>query len=355
MKYKFKDYFNENFKNKGSKAKIMLGLVALIFLLTMTVVTMRKTVKVSIDGKVQKFVTYKGNVEDALKDQGIDVSDKDKIEPSLDSKVLEGQEIDIKKAVLVNVEIAGQEHELLTAEETVGDMILAEKDYINEQGGNVDNDDDVSPSRETRIGEGMKIKLVQVQVKSVIEAEAISYETVKNIDENKDIYSADEVVQAGVNGTKSVEYKVYKYEDGTEKKIRQSETIVEVPQDEVIVQGGGYFMASRSGEAIKVQKDTITVTATAYYQGANAITATGRRAVRSLETNGISTIAVDPRVIPLGSLVYVEGYGKAVAADTGSAIKGNIVDLYLSSTAECKSFGRRHGLKLGIIAYPGEW
>ena len=353
MKDKFKDYFKENFKNKGSQAKIMLGLIALIFLLTMTVVTMRKTVKVSIDGKEQTFITYKGNVEDALIDQGIEISDKDKIDPSLDSKVIEKEEINIKKAVLVNVEIAGQEHELLTAEETIGDMILAEQDFIKEQGGNIDGDDEVTPSRDTRIGGGMNIKLVQVEVQTVAETEAISYETVKNIDENKNIYSEDEVAQAGVNGTKSVEYKVYKYEDGTEKKIRQSETIVEVPQDEVIVQGGGYFMASRSGESIKVQKDTITVTATAYYEGTNAITATGRKAVRSVD--GISTIAVDPRVIPLGSLVYIEGYGRAVAADTGSAIKGNIVDLYLTSTAECKSFGRRYGLKLGIIAYPGEW
>lgn len=353
MKDKFKEYFKENFKNKGSKAKIMLGVVALIFLLTITVVTMRKTVKVSIDGKEQTFVTYKGNVEEALEAQGIDVSDKDKIEPSLDSKIAEEEEIKIIKAVSVNVVIAGQEHELLTTEQTIGDMLLAEQDFIKEQGGNVDGDDEVTPSRETRIGEGMNIKLVQVEVQTIAETEAISYETVKNKDENKDIYSADEVVQAGVNGTKSVEYKIYKYEDGTDKKVRQSETIVQVPQDEVILQGGGYFMASRSGDAIKVQKDTITVTATAYYEGNNAITATGRKAVRS--PDGISTIAVDPRVIPLGSLVYVEGYGKAVAADTGSAIKGNIIDLYLTSTSECKYFGRRSGVEVGIIAYPGEW
>lgn len=353
MKINFKENFKGNFKNKGTKAKIMLGLIALIFLITITVVNMRKTIKVNIDGKEQTFVTYKGNVEDALVAQGIEISNKDKIEPSLDSKISEKEIINIKKAVPVNIVIAGKEHELLTAEETVGDMILAEQDFIKEQGGNVDEDDEVTPSRETRIGGGMEIKLVQVEILTVAETENINYETIENTDENKNIYSEAEIAQVGVNGTKSVEYKVYKYEDGTEKKIRQSETIVQVPQDEIIVKGGGYFMASRGSESIKVQKDTMTVTATAYYEGNNAITATGRKAVRVID--GISTIAVDPRVIPLGSLVYVEGYGKAVAADTGSAIKGNIIDLYLTSREECMSFGRRHGIKLGIIAYPGEW
>ena len=58
-------------------------------------------------------------------------------------------------------------------------------------------------------------------------------------------------------------------------------------------------------------------------------------------------IAVDPRVIPLGSRVYIEAldgswtYGYAVAADTGGAIKGNRVDLCYRSRSECIQFGRR--------------
>jgi uncharacterized protein YabE (DUF348 family) len=353
MKDKFKEFFKQNFKNKGSKAKIMLGVVVLIFLLAMTVVTMRKTVTVSIDGSKQTFVTYKDNVKNALENQGIQVFEKDDIEPALDSKVADGQEIQIVRAVPVNVEIAGQEHELYTTEETVGEMLLANKDFIEEQGVSYDENDEVTPPRDTRIGEDMDIQLIQVEIENVTEKESINYETVVNVDDNKDINSADEVTQTGVNGTKDVEYKIYRYEDGTEKKVKQSETIVQAPQDKIVVQGGGYFMASRGGDPIKLQQETITVSATSYYLGTNAITATGRKAVRNF--NGISTIAVDPSVIPLGSLVYIEGYGKAVAADTGSAIKGNLVDVYLNSTYECKSWGRKTGLQLGIIAYPGEW
>ena len=95
---------------------------------------------------------------------------------------------------------------------------------------------------------------------------------------------------------------------------------------------------------------TYSMTATAYT--GNGFTATGLKPVR--DPNGLSTIAVDPSVIPLGSKVHVEGYGYAIASDTGGAIKGNKIDLYMNSEAECLSFGRRT-VTVTIIAYPGPW
>ena len=56
---------------------------------------------------------------------------------------------------------------------------------------------------------------------------------------------------------------------------------------------------------------------------------------------GVGVIAVDPTVIPLGTRVFVPGYGPAVAADVGSAIKGNIIDLWMPSTAAARAWGRR--------------
>ncbi len=97
-------------------------------------------------------------------------------------------------------------------------------------------------------------------------------------------------------------------------------------------------------------KKTLSMEATAYSDG--MLTAMGLKPVR--DPNGISTIAVDPSVIPLGSKVYIPGYGYAIASDTGGVIKGNIIDLYMNSHAECTSWGRRQ-VTLHIIAYPGEW
>lgn len=82
---------------------------------------------------------------------------------------------------------------------------------------------------------------------------------------------------------------------------------------------------------------TLTMESTAYY--GHATTALGLKPVRN--PNGLSTIAVDPNVIPLGTKVYVSGYGLAIAADTGGAIKGNIIDVFLNSYEECYSWGRR--------------
>jgi 3D (Asp-Asp-Asp) domain-containing protein/peptidoglycan hydrolase CwlO-like protein len=56
---------------------------------------------------------------------------------------------------------------------------------------------------------------------------------------------------------------------------------------------------------------------------------------------GVGVIAVDPSLIPLGTRVFVPGYGPAVAADVGSAIKGTIIDLWMPSTAAARAWGRR--------------
>jgi len=73
---------------------------------------------------------------------------------------------------------------------------------------------------------------------------------------------------------------------------------------------------------------------------ATAYTWTGNRtATGTWPSRG--TIAVDPEVILLGSKLYVEGYGEGIAEDTGGAIQGHKIDLYMESEDECWSWGRR--------------
>lgn len=73
---------------------------------------------------------------------------------------------------------------------------------------------------------------------------------------------------------------------------------------------------------------------------ATAYTWTGQRTA-SGTWPAVGTVAVDPQVIPLGTKVYVEGYGEAMALDTGGLVKGNIVDVYLPTESECWQWGRR--------------
>lgn len=96
-------------------------------------------------------------------------------------------------------------------------------------------------------------------------------------------------------------------------------------------------------------KEVYTMMSTAY--AGDTITYMGTTPVR--DPDGISTIAVDPSIIPLGSKVYIPGYGLAIASDTGGLIKGNRIDLFLNSEDECINWGVQT-VSLYLIAYPGE-
>ena len=78
---------------------------------------------------------------------------------------------------------------------------------------------------------------------------------------------------------------------------------------------------------------TITMEATAYNEP-GGLTASGTRA-------RVGAVAVDPNFIPLGTRLYIEGYGYATAEDTGGAVKGKIIDLYMNSNSEAYNWGRR--------------
>ncbi|WP_085993956.1 3D domain-containing protein [Oceanobacillus senegalensis] len=100
----------------------------------------------------------------------------------------------------------------------------------------------------------------------------------------------------------------------------------------------------KAEKAEKASKDEpsgkkMTVTATAYTancEGCTGITYTG---VDLNKNPDAKVIAVDPDVIPLGSEVYVEGYGYATAADIGSAIQGSRIDLFIPELSDAKEYG----------------
>lgn len=337
----------------GPKAKIIVGAVAITIAVgaaaTITIMNMRKTLTISIDGKEETFVTYKGTVQDVLQEKNIAVGVKDKVQPSLESKVSEKETIQIKSAIPVEVIANGVQLEVQSADGTIGEMLKNEENTLKEYGIEFDEDiDEVSPSLDSSIEDDICVQIINVEKKELVQNEPINFETIVEKDENLD-KSVSKVKSEGVNGEKEVTYEVV-YKDGVEssRSVTSTKTIVE-PQNEIVVKGTGQVYASRGGESINY-KEKLNCVATAY--SGDGITATGKTPVRN--PGGISTIAVDPSFIPLGSKVYVEGYGYAIASDTGGAIKGNIIDLFLNSSGECRNWGRRPVTVL-IVAYPGEW
>ena len=87
-----------------------MGATALFVVVVVTVATvanMRKTLTLSIDGKDETFVTYKGTVQDVLQDKGVEVGPKDKVQPSLETKVSEKDTIKLKTPIKVEITANG--------------------------------------------------------------------------------------------------------------------------------------------------------------------------------------------------------------------------------------------------------
>ena len=345
---KCKEYLKKNFSN-SPKAKILLcAIVAVV--IALSVASLRKTVTIVWGEKEVEVTTFKGTVKDLLLDQGIELNEKDKVQPALDDKLSEGEKITITKAVEVQLVTMDKELSILTAEETIEEMLIAEYEALKSHGIEFKkNIDEVEPSLNTKIKENLEVTLVKVEEIKEVATEIIQFDTITEEDGSLDI-SVEEVRQKGLQGEKEITYRVLKKDGKEVSREIVSSKVVSEPVNEIIVQGTRRSFASRNGEVLDY-KELLYCQSTAYTGG--GVTATG--SVPVYNPSGISTIAVDPRVIPLGSLVYVDGYGKAIAADTGGAIQGNIVDIYVNSYDHATSWGRRYNVPVYILAYPGEW
>lgn len=111
---------------------------------------------------------------------------------------------------------------------------------------------------------------------------------------------------------------------------------------------------SKDGMTFGVKKVLENVTLTAYDAGFNSTGKTEDHPQYGVTYTGTiveegRTIAVDPKVIPLGWWVYIEGVGLRKAEDIGSAIKGNIIDIYMESEEQANRFGRKRGHTVYIV------
>jgi 3D (Asp-Asp-Asp) domain-containing protein len=176
---------------------------------------------------------------------------------------------------------------------------------------------------------------VSEEVKEVVQREPIPYPTLRK--SSSELRSgSSKTVRAGINGEKQVTFRI-SYKDGVEvRREAVSTKTIKNPVPEVVAVGSRTTLASRgylSGRKM------IVMSATGYSpspseNGGSSRTATGLKI-------GHGIVAVDPRFIPLGTRLYIEGYGHAVAGDTGGAIKGNRIDLGHDTVSASNAFGRK--------------
>ncbi|WIF95947.1 G5 domain-containing protein [Caminicella sporogenes] len=335
----FKIKLQEIIKNK----KIMM-VVVIMLLLSIFVIgfAFRKEITIVDGDKKITIKTVAFNVSGVLKKAGITLKEQDKLSIDSNAKLKNGMVIEIKRAFPVKIKVDGKELDVLTANNLVKDILKQYNIKLGEK-------DRTQPSLESNVTANDIINVIRCEEKIVREEMEIPYKTVIKYNDSIEAGKTKRF-QNGKNGKKEVEYKVV-YENG-EEVAREvvSEKVIKKPVDEIIEKGSEkYFVASR-GKVIRYKK-VLIMQSTAYdlsYQSTGkrpdhpeyGITYTGTR-VR----HGV--VAVDPRVIPLGSKLYIESldgskdYGFASAEDTGSAIKGKKIDLFFEDHRAAMRYGRR--------------
>lgn len=164
----------------------------------------------------------------------------------------------------------------------------------------------------------------------------------------------------GKPGESLVVWRVYLQGGKEQRRMKVREEVLEPPQPRIYEIGVHGHIASRGAvgrsAAFRTAK-VVEMKATAYTpHRSGGGTGTGRTATGL--PAGYGLVAVDPRVIPLGTVLYVEGYGMAIAADTGRAIRGRKIDLCFATRQQALQFGRRkvrvHILRAAPAAPPAK-
>lgn len=320
----------------------VLVFVLSILLGAMTAQALIKEVSVTIDGKTFYYKTIKSTVKEVLEENGIFITKDDYISPSLDSKIDENTKIVIKRAFEVKILVDDEEKVVYIPTGTV-------EDALKKAGVTLGKLDKVNLPLSQILYKPTVIKITRVKEKIVVERQNIPFPTITKTNYRMD-YGKQKVIQQGENGMLEKRFKVV-MEDGNEvdrKLIEQK--LIKSPKPRIIEVGAVRWFKTSRGEIVRYKK-VYTMIATAYSLTPSDTgkspnhpdygrTATGHRVRRGV-------VAVDPRVIPLGTRLYVEGYGFATALDTGSAIKGNRIDLFVEKDAY--KFGVRR-VKVYVLA-----
>ncbi len=354
FKPKFKNEDNSIFTNLKRKCHTaMLLVVIFVFsVFTAYAAPQAKHITIKNGDRTIAVLTNSSTVEKAVRERGINFASGDKIIPSLESEVYDGMTITIKYSKKVNLISDGYSVTYDTTADTY-------REFLKENNIAISPEDVTNVNLDDRLNETNKLSITRVSTLIYEEDEEIPYTSTKVNDATIPM-GQTRISQQGQKGVKKICYEVVKV-DGVEiSKTYAGEYIAKQPVNEVVsvgtssvattVSNSPGLLTTSGGETLNYKK-VIKCQATAYdlsFQStgkrpghpAYGITASGTYAK-------MGTVAVDPRVIPLGTKMYIVStdgsvvYGYCTAEDTGGAIKGNKVDLFYNTTSECMQFGRR--------------
>lgn len=227
-----------------------------------------------------------------------------------------------KPLLQVTLRVDGGERQFTIGEGKVKDVLEHEGIVLNEH-------DRVHPPVETALTDGMEIKVERVTFEIIDEKVSIPPPVITRWDRRMTVKPV--VIRQGTPGVGTQKRCIWRKDGVISVQWTQSLKVLVKPTPTIVRRGS---MPSRGGRVLRM-------VATAYDPGPGSCGryASGYTAIGLKATKGV--IAVDPRVIPLGSRVFVEGYGPAIAGDVGGAIKGNKIDLCFPTRREALQWGRR--------------
>ncbi len=288
------------------------------------VVTVRRAVSMILndDGKTTTLHTMSETVGQLLQEHSVTVYLGDEIEPGLQDRVVAGGTITIRRSVPVEIEVDGRLIRTRTRAETVSGA-------LSREGVALLGKDRVEPELYTPVRSGMMIEVIRVREELVVEFDPIPFETEWVADPEVEIDNI-RLVQAGEVGLTKRRYRVV-YENGEEVQRFLEDSWAERPPATKMMAYGTKIvirtMDTPDGPIEYWRKMRVYTT---------SYTAASCGKPRDHPRYGYTRlglwlrkgiVAVDPDVIPLKTRMYVPGYGRAFAADTGGGVKGKFVDL----------------------------
>jgi len=302
-----------------------------------------KPIKVAMGDERRTIWTTADTVKELIQQEDIDVTEHDRIEPALDTVIKNDLSLTIDKAFQITLNVGEEEKQhVWTTSTTVADFLKNQDVQLNEL-------DKVKPALTDELTEKSNVTVTRIEKVTDVVEEPIAFNVVEKKDDNIE-KGVQKVINSGKEGKQEKHYEVT-IENGQEvtRKLLKTET-VQKSEDRVVALGTKVVqtsttIASRGNDSVSKE---FYVNSTAYTANCNGCSGTTATGVNLKANPNAKVIAVDPSVIPLGTKVYVEGYGYAVAADTGSAIKGNKIDVFLSSKSAAYRWGSKR-VKIKIL------
>jgi 3D (Asp-Asp-Asp) domain-containing protein len=315
---------------------------ALILFLSVTgFVWAQKQVTIVVDGRSLHVSSQAADVGGLLADAGVPAGADDLVFPPRSTKLVNGLNVVVRHAVPVTLVLGEERNSLHVVGKAVADALVAAGIDPAAASG-------VEPGVEAPLSAGMTISVPGCFARMSSETTEVPF-PVETHPDGMLPRGATRVIRSGASGSALRVYRTLVVGGVEGATMLATQTVLSAPQPEILAVGTG---DGSSPHQLEVAHIPVRLLNAAYLQGERRmrVVATAYSAAEPGASPWAASgfgrcekgvIAVDPNVIPLGTHVYVPGYGYAIAADTGGMINGRHIDLCFDSMSELNAWGRR--------------